>query len=73
MINTKIAFKLKGMVDVSKKCTDRVSLHWMEQQEESADLALIRCWLFVRVAHIQQNTALMASSWLGVIVGFVQV
>lgn len=44
----------------------------MEQQEESADLVLIMCWLLVKVAHIQQNTALMASSWLGVIVGFVQ-
>lgn len=45
----------------------------MEQQAESSDLVLIMCWLFVKVAHIQDNTALMASSWLGVIAGFVQV
>lgn len=45
----------------------------MEEQEESADLVLVTCWLFVKVAHIQQNTALMASIWLGVIVEFVQV
>lgn len=73
MINTKIAFKLNDMVDISKKCTDRVSLYRMEEQEESADLVLVTCWLFVKVAHIQQNTALMASIWLGVIVEFVQV
>lgn len=73
MINTKIAFKLNDMVDISKKCTDCVSLYRMEEQEESADLVLVTCWLFVKVAHIQQNTALMASIWLGVIVEFVQV
>lgn len=58
------------MLDISKRCTDSVSWHWMEQQAETSDLVFIMCWLFVKVAHIQENTALMASSWLGVIVGF---
>lgn len=72
-ITEKKAFKLKAMLDISKKCTDSVSWHWMEQQAESSDLVLIMCWLFVKVAHIQENTAPMASSWLGVSAGFVQV
>lgn len=68
MDNTKTALKLKDMLDISKRCTDSVSWHW--SMAETSDLVFIMCWLFVKVAHIQENTALMASSWLGVIVGF---
>lgn len=68
MDNTKTALKLKDMLDISKRCTDSVSWHW--SMAETSFLVFIMCWLFVKVPHIQENTALMASSWLGVIVGF---